>query len=409
MKIKPVVIIIPVLIALLALFTGSFLVWQLFIFSALILVFGFLWLVVNTRGIEVKVKDLPEHSRVGDWFEEEFTISNNSVIPKSGLMVSGISDLPGYGNSIFLDLSREDSYSWKSRTYCSRRGLYSLGSVNISASDPLGLITLNRISGETRKLLVFPETLVLPFFEPETYVGTEYGIGQLLRSETSSTIGQVREYNSGDTLNHIHWPSTAHMGTLMVKVFENDQMRYQSRNVWLVLNMRREDHVLTHEESTEDYAVTITSSLLNKYLDAGKETGLLMAGDRRYVFTPCSDDEFRYRVDETLARIRAAGKEPVDHLISEEMERFDRDSVVIIITPFIEEDLITNIHTLRNRGCLVVMILLDTASFGGRSGNLKIARDLSTAGSQVYIVRKDDNIARVLDSRHVSSPLMYGE
>ena len=117
MKIKPIVIIIPVLIALLALFTGSFLVWQLFIFSALILIFGFLWLVINTRGIEVKVKDLPEHSRVGDWFEEEFTISNNSVIPKSGLIVSGISDLPGYDNSIFLDLSREDSHSWKSRTY----------------------------------------------------------------------------------------------------------------------------------------------------------------------------------------------------------------------------------------------------------------------------------------------------
>ena len=409
MKIKPVVIIIPIVIALLALITGSLLVWQLFIFSALILGLGYLWSVVNIRGIEVKVKDLPEQSRVGDWFEEEFIISNNSVIPKSGITVSGVSDLPGYENSVFIDLAREDSQSWKSRIDCLRRGLYSLGNINISASDPFGLITLKRISGETRKLLVFPETLVLPFFEPETYVGTDYGIGQLLRSETSSTIGQVREYTSGDTLNHVHWPSTAHMGTLMVKVFENDQMRYQSRNVWLVLNMCREDHVLTREGSTEDYAVTIASSLLNKYLDAGEETGLLMAGDRRHVFTPGSDDEFRYRADEALARIRASGKESVNHLVSEEMDRFDRDSVVIIITPFIEENLITNIHILRNRGCLVVVILLDTASFGGRFSNLKIARNLSTAGAQVYIVRKDDNIARVLDSRHVSSPLMYGE
>ncbi|OGN88924.1 MAG: hypothetical protein A2158_04670 [Chloroflexi bacterium RBG_13_46_14] len=409
MKVKPVVIIIPILIAFLGLIIGSSLVWQLFIFSVIILVLGYLWLIINVRGIEVKVKDLPGHSRVGDWFEEEFIVSNNSVIPKSGLIVSGVSDLPGYGNSVFLDLSPEDSHSWKSRIDCLRRGLYSLGTVNITVSDPLGLITLNRISGETKNILVFPETLLLPFFEPETYVGTDYGTGQLLRSETSSTIGQVREYTSGDTLNHIHWPSTAHVGTLMVKVFENDQMRYQSRNVWLVLNMLREDHTANREESTEDYAVTIASSLLNKYLDAGKETGLLMAGDRRYCFTPGFDDEFRYRVDEALARIRAAGKESVGHLISEEMSRFDRDSVVIIITPFIEADLITNVHALRNRGCLVVAILLDSTSFGGRPGSLKQARDLAAGGAQVYIVRKDDNIARILDSRHISSPLMYGE
>ena len=180
-------------------------------------------------------------------------------------------------------------------------------------------------------------------------------------------------------------------------------------NVWLVLNMRREDHVLTPDESTDDYAVTIASSLLNKYLDAGKETGLLMAGDRRHVFTPGFDDEFRYRADEALARIKAAGKEPVGHLISEEMDRFGRDSVVIIITPFIEEDLITNVHALHNRGCLVVAILLDSVSFGGKPGSLKHARDLAAGGAQVYIVRKDDNIARILDSRHVSTPLMYGD
>ncbi|HEY93530.1 MAG TPA: DUF58 domain-containing protein [Dehalococcoidia bacterium] len=409
MRVKPVVIIIPILIALMGLITGSSLAWQLLTFSALVLGFGYLWLIVNIRGIEVKVRDFPEHSRVGDWFEEEVIVSNNSIIPKSGLIVSGKSDLPGYMNSVLLDLSPEDSHSWKSRIDCLRRGLYSVGTVNISTSDPLGLITINRISGESRKLLVFPETLVLPFFEPETYVGTDYGMGQLLRSETSSTIGQVREYTSGDTLNHVHWPSTAHTGALMVKVFENDQMRYQSQNVWIILNMRREDHALTQEESTDDYAVTIASSLLNKYLDARKETGLLMAGDRRYVFTPGFDNEFRDRADEALARIRADGKESVSHLISEEMDRFDRDSVVIIITPFIEEDLITHVHTLRNRGCLVVAIILDLASFGGRSSNLKIARNLSAGGAQVYIVRKDDNIARILDSRHVSSPLMYGE
>ena len=102
MKVKPIVIIIPLLIAILGLVTGSFLVWQLLIFSVLILGFGYLWLIINTRGIEVKVKDLPDYSRVGDWFEEEFVVTNNSSLPKSGVMVSGRSDLPGYENTYLL-------------------------------------------------------------------------------------------------------------------------------------------------------------------------------------------------------------------------------------------------------------------------------------------------------------------
>ena len=47
MKVKPVVIIIPVLVALLGFITGSSLIWQLLIFSVLILGFGSLWLLVN--------------------------------------------------------------------------------------------------------------------------------------------------------------------------------------------------------------------------------------------------------------------------------------------------------------------------------------------------------------------------
>ncbi len=409
MKIKPVVIIIPVVIALVALIGGSVLVWQLFLFSLLMFVLGYLWALINIRGVDIRVKNPPEYSRVGDWFEEEITVTNNSITPKFGITVSGISDLPGYGNSLSLNLPSENSHSWQSRIFCLRRGLYTLGTVNVSASDPLGLVTLNRVSGEDRKLLVFPETLALPFFEPDTYTGTEYGTGRWLRSGTSSTIGQVREYSSGDTLNHVHWPSTAHIGTLMVKVFEPDQMRHQSRNIWLVANMHREDHLGTGVESTEDYTVTITSSILNKYLDSAKETGLLMSGDRRYVFTPGTGDEFGYRTDEALARVSAYGREPLSRLLAEENNRFQRDSVVIIVTPSTEDSLISAVHDLRNRGCLVVLVLIDSASFGGTTGSLKSARDLSIAGAQVYIVRKGDDIARVLDSRHVSSPLMYGE
>ena len=57
------------------------------------------------------------------------------------------------------------------------------------------------------------------------------------------------------------------------------------------------------------------------------------------------------------------------------------------------------LRQLRNRVDSVVTILLDAESFGGAAGATAAARNLSTTGVQVYIVRQGDELARALDHR----------
>ena len=106
---------------------------------------------------------------------------------------------------------------------------------------------------------------------------------------------------------------------------------------------------------------------------------------------------------EALASMKATGKVSIDQLIYDEIEHFQGNSLVIIITPSGTEQVVTAVRQLKNRGNSVVAILLDSTSFGSTISSINTVRSLSSTGAQVYTVRKGDDLARALDSR-VSFP-----
>jgi uncharacterized protein (DUF58 family) len=407
MKIRPVVIIVPLLILVIALAGGSILMWRLFFFSLLVLLLGYLWAVFSLRGIEARVWKSSERSKVGEWFDEEINIFNKSRLPKSMITLQENSDLPGNHNELSFNLPPRSSHLWQTRVHCRRRGQYSLGSFSATVTDPFGLFTLRRSFGEPQSILVYPATLELPLFQPESRNRLERGTGRWLRSEISPNVSRVREYVNGDTLNHIHWHSTAHTGTLMVKVFDTERIKYASRNIWLVLNMHQAAQLAAGDETTEEYGVTIAASLMKKYIDSGKQVGLIASGDQPYFFPAEIGDEHLLQVLEALALMKATGGMPIDRLVSQETENFEANSIVIIITPSTNDQIAATIRHLENRGNMVIVILLDSISFGGTVSGASTAKSLISRGTQVYLIRCGQDLARALDSRVLSSPVTY--
>ena len=407
MKIRPVVIIIPLLILVIALAGGSILMWRLFFFSLLVLLLGYLWAVFSLLRIEVRVWKSSERSKVGEWFDEEITVFNKSRLPKFMITLQENSDLPGHHNMLSLNLPPRSSHFWQARVHCRRRGQYSLGTFSATVTDPFGLFTLRRSFGEPQNILVYPATLELPLFQPESRDRLGYGPGRWSRSEISPNVARVREYVNGDTLNHIHWHSTAHAGTLMVKVFDPERIKYVSRNIWLILNMHQAAQLVAGDEATEEYGITIAASLMKKYIDNGKQVGLIASGDQPYFFPAETGDEHLLQVLEALALMKATGGVPIDQLISQEMEHFEANSIVIIITPSTNDQIAATIRYLENRGNMVIVILLDSISFGGTVSGASTAKSLISSGAQVYLVRCGKDLARALDSRVLSSPMTY--
>ncbi|MBI4187722.1 MAG: DUF58 domain-containing protein [Chloroflexi bacterium] len=407
MKIRTIIFILLPLLLLLALAEGLVLVLRLSILLALVLLISYLWVLFGLRGIRIQTSQPPDYCQVGERFEKEVTLFNQSKLPKLLLKAAENTDIPGYHNMAVLNLPPGGSYHWQTDVHCRRRGQYSMGSVTVTTTDPFGLFSRQRDLGQPYPILIYPATLPLPFFESSPLSVLGYNSGYRSFSQISPNASSVREYTTGDSLNHIHWRSTAHAGNLMVKMFDTDHSHSGSKSVWVIIDMQQSLQLGEGDETTEEYVITIAASLIKKYIDSGMQVGLTASGDRPYFFPPERGEQHLRRLMETLALMKATGQIPVGQLISSQMEHFNSNSIAIVITPADSKEMIASIRQLKGRDNLAVSILLEPASFGGPASQLNTAHNLSANGIQVYTIRKGDEIARALDNRVPSLHTRY--
>ena len=398
MKRRILFLTLPLLTLALALSTGSVLLLRVFSVMVLVPVSAWLWAVIGIRGLSSRARKSVEYCQAGECFDEEITVSSSSSLPKLLIQAAEKTDLPGYVNEATFNLPPRGNFRWKNSVFCHRRGLYSLGSLTATATDPFGLFSFHRDLGEPLDIVVFPATLDLPFFQSLSHRDQGYGTSRWLTSEVGPDAARVREYASGDTLNRVHWPSTAHTGKLMVKEFDPDRSNYASRNVWIVLDMHQDSQAGEGDNSTEEYGVTIAASLIKKYMDGDKQVGLMSTGDRPYFFPPQTGEPYLWNMMEALALIKASGGIPVERLILGGIDHFGTDTVMVVITPASGAKLLGPLRQVRSRGTPVIVISLDSSSFAG-TAPATTTRNLVANGFQVYVVRSGEAPGKVLDSR----------
>ena len=158
-KIRAILLIVPLAILVLALAGGHILVWRLFSLSVLVLLLSYLWVRLGMRGIEGQVKPLPQHCQAGESFDEEAVISNLSLWPKLLIKVWENTNLPGHSNRLAINLAPQGSYYWRTKVHCRFRGRYRLGPLTAEVTDPFGLFPVRRELGVSQSLLVYPATV----------------------------------------------------------------------------------------------------------------------------------------------------------------------------------------------------------------------------------------------------------
>ncbi len=399
MKRRILLILVPLFVLLLALTTGSVLLLRLFAVMAIVLISGYLWAFFGIRGLTGQVSNSAEYCQAGDRFEQKITIFNNSWLPKLFIKTIENTDLPGQHSAASFNLPPRGYFQWENSVYCQCRGLYNLGTVTVTSTDPFGFFSFHRNLGESKSIVVYPATLDLPFFQSRSPDSPGYDTSRWLTSEIGPNAARVREYVGGDTLNRIHWRSTAHTGKLMVKEFDADSLNYSSKNIWIVLDMHQNSQVGEGDNSTEEYSVTIAASLIKKYINNDKQVGLVSTGDQPYLFLPQTGERHFWDIMEVLAILKAAGEVPVEKLILDKINNFGSETVLIVITPASGERILGPLRQVKNRGAPVIVISLDYNSFSGITGGVNTSRNLISSGFQVYTVRPGESLARALDSK----------
>lgn len=264
---------LPVLLFMQAL--GPSPIWTALLVS-LVALYGISFGWVRKQASKIRIERRREGAMlvVGDAMQERFAVYNESSLPLHWLEFADRSRLPGYNPRQVVSCGPGGSYQWRAEAQCSRRGVFRLGPHTLRTGDPFGLFSLEATEAHYETLLVYPRvahipTLALPRGNlsgrdrhRRAYAGTE-------------RASVVRAYHAGDSLRHVHWPTSARQGELMVTDVETEP----SGDLWIILDVNRQAQSGIAQTSTLETAIVLAASAAAEYLGGGerRSVGLLTA------------------------------------------------------------------------------------------------------------------------------------
>jgi uncharacterized protein (DUF58 family) len=269
------------------------------------------------------------------------------------------------------------------------RGRYVFEDVRAELADPFGLEQAIVHLPAPGALLVYPRLARLgPLFSES---GTRSHDGQrlLLRRHSGFELHSVREYEEGESLRRVHWPSTARRGQLMVKELEDSP-----RDEIAVLLDAEAKTVVGESFETQ---VRAAGSILDAYVRRGRRGVLVLNSERRevqHVHSPAADWR---RALELLAAVEATGDTPVARLLAEEDGPAARALELVVVTSRLEHALIDRLVQRALSRHKVSIVFVDAASFNGAARRPEPALlRLQAAGIPVAVVRAGDDLAASL-------------
>jgi len=385
-------LVILAIVMLIALATGDVVLYRLSSFLMVAIATCYAWARLNLRRLDMWVEKQDLAAHVGDCLDGSILVHNNSRFRTGWVEIGQISDMPGHVCEGATQLPARGWEQWKAQVLCYARGFYTLGPLVAHSSDPAGLFRIRITRTAPVTVIIYPQVVALPDFQLQvTDLSGEQSA--LLHLQTiSAQPSTVRQYNHGDSLNRIHWPSTARCGQLMSKEFDSGK----SSDVWIILDLERGIHKSAGTERTDEYAVTVAASLAKLALSEERPLGLIAYGDQQYFLPPYGGTTQMSRVLETLALSKTEGGIPLQQVLLENAARIGGFASLFVITSSTDTAWVSELQDLQGRGLSITVVLVDPMSFGGEQSCHEAGIRLIDAGVLSYIIRRGDDISSAL-------------
>lgn len=406
---------ILIIISLLTgLFTGRALFFNLAYLLAGVMIISLIWAWLSVRGIAIGRSTRTRRSQVGRLFRESFQVRNTSLLPKLWLEIRDHSDLPGHRAShVVPTLFGRRNYGWDVETTCVVRGEYRLGPMTVISGDPFGFFLSPRRINVTERVIIYPMTV--PVNNITLPMGFLSG-GDAQRRFThqvTTNAASIREYVPGDSINRIHWKSTARTGKLMVKEFELDPLV----DIWL-FNDFSSDSLIEDPSvqrvgqignivpgtqsippSTEEYGVIIAASLAKYFVEGERAVGYAAYTPYRQVFQPDRGSRQLTRILQTLAVARSTSNHSLKEMLSLETPHFTRGTTLVIITSSLDIEWVAEAQILMRRGIRPMCIFIDPATFTHYGDSDEMRGMLQLAKIPTIVISRNDDLTAALEQR----------
>lgn len=393
------------IVLLLALATGEGVLYRLSYFLVVVIAACYAWAWFNLRRLDMKLEEQDLIAHVGDFLKGSIVVHNTSGLPTGWVEIGQTSDMPDYVCEGVTRLPARGWEQWRSEVCCHVRGIYTVGPLVACSNDPVGLFHVQLTRTTPVTVIIYPQIVELPDLQlPFADLSGEERA--LLHLQTrSAQASAVRQYSHGDSLNRIHWPSTARCGQLMSKEFDSGK----SSDVWLVLDLEHSIHKSVGTERTDEYAVTVAASLANLALSEERSVGLIAYGDRNYLLPPSGGAKHMSRVLETLALSRTEGETPLTEVLVDNAAKIGGFASLIVITSSTTTSWVSELQDLLGRGLSIMAVLIDPMSFEGEESCYEVAARLMSSGIPSYRVRRGDDISSALSRPMTPADLSESE
>jgi uncharacterized protein (DUF58 family) len=272
------------------------------------------------------------------------------------------------------------------------RGRFRISDARLELGDVLGLETVSLPADGPAAVVVQPRLVELETLFSEA--GRRGGDGRrlLLRRTAGFDFHSVREYEQGESLRRVHWPTTARRGQLMVK--ELDDAPRDA--VVVLLDCDPAGAVGAPPDSSFETAVRAAGSILRVYAARGRRATLVSTGSGSLVDL-CSLTDFGEALD-ALAAVEPDASYPLARALSHEQAPAARAGELVVVTASLDPTSLGAVLESAARR-VVSVVWVDAPSFAGRPtravpGLLR----LSAAGVPVAVVRRGDDLAATLDA-----------
>ncbi|MBC7875817.1 MAG: DUF58 domain-containing protein [Anaerolineales bacterium] len=247
-----------------------------------------------------------------------------------------------------------------SYTIAGPRGTYVFDSVNVTATESLGLIRREQSFATNKKLFIFPEVKRLKYVaihprRTRVYAGT---IPARVGGTGTEFFG-VREYQVGDSPRMINWQVSARHAE---NLYSNEYQQERVADVGIVLDARVRANLFHEDQSIFEHKVKAAAALSDAFLSQGNRVGLLVYSGYLGWTIPGYGKIQRERIMQALARAEVGVSSVFAGLEHLSPRMFPPESQIVLVSSLVNDDLNVLIH-LRGRGYQVMVISPDPVKF----------------------------------------------
>jgi uncharacterized protein (DUF58 family) len=367
----------------------------------------YIWAQSSVRGLSVKRRH-QNLAVAGNPLQVSLELTNEHNTTRYGILGFDLHDdvTPGqdYTSVAFYAAPRNAPVKASYLLTPPRRGVFTIGPFYLYGGDPFGFYKCWRRLDERSELMVLPRPVGFKFTRPASVSHLAQDEIETIANPGNSTefLG-VREYRSGDSMRHVHWPSTARLGTLISRQYEQNVAAAVSTLVLMEEQMLRG----TPTDNPLEYSLTMVASLAHATLSERFMLHYLALHGDKHDTLSGHGRGFYQELAIRLARLKGSGAVDWDKQGKVILNYLPRGSSLIVFTANLTETTLQRLRQMAVHFRSLAVISFNRQSFeraslsAGRTPRLAFGE-----GFLMYEVSYGDNLARALEQALGKSALV---